>query len=161
MDGNPLYPQRYSNLGFLNDDGISMAMKDGKAFHINRDGEPLYEERYDYVSYFSGEFSVVQKDGQWFHIGLDGKPLYEETFDDVWHFDSRYVTSTEILVAVAEKDGKQFHIGRNGKPLYKERYQTISNFTIDNTAVVSVGDDVFHIRLEGCDLTANDIVKEE
>ncbi len=64
----------YDGVGeFIN--GLAVAHKDEKWFHIRTDGTPVYEQKYDYVGNFTEGLAKALKNDKWFHIRPDGAPV--------------------------------------------------------------------------------------
>lgn len=111
----------YVNGKGFGEDGIGVAIKDDKEFHIFPDGGRLYEEEYDYVSFgFYDGISIARENDKYFHITMDGEPLYKERYD--------YIRDFKEGLAVTGENGKYFHITMDGEPLYKERYYYVRSF---------------------------------
>jgi hypothetical protein len=68
-------------------DGLALAEKSEKFFHINELGKPIYKERYDYATDFSEGFAVVAEGEKYFFINKDGKKLFKTHFSDVINFE--------------------------------------------------------------------------
>lgn len=100
------------------EDGISVASKDGKWFHIFPDGSRLYEEEYDYVRIFHDGLATAVENGQYFHITRDGAPLYKERY----YYSSGFKNG---IARVELENGKEFHIKTNGERLYRGEYDHV------------------------------------
>jgi len=59
---------------YFDKNGIAIAMKDGKCFHIDKDGKALYDERFDYVDNYNEDgIARVGKDCKEFNINKKGE----------------------------------------------------------------------------------------
>jgi hypothetical protein len=58
-------------------EGLAVKEKDGKWFHVKKNGKPAYAERYDMAEYFQMDrgkiLAWVKKGNEWFRINKNGK----------------------------------------------------------------------------------------
>ena len=58
-------------------DGLAVAQKDGKWFHILESGQPAYEARFDFAEYFQHGRAWVRIGAAWYRIDTSGKTLMD------------------------------------------------------------------------------------
>ena len=63
--------KKYDSVSYFSE-GLAVAKKDNKQFHIYPNGMPAYKERYNSVGFFSKGLAWVTKDGKKFYIRPDG-----------------------------------------------------------------------------------------
>ena len=69
-------------------EGLAVAYKDHKQFHIREDYTPAYEQRFEVACTFIHGFARVKSDGKWFHILPTGEPAYAEKYDWISPFNN-------------------------------------------------------------------------
>lgn len=99
------------------------AYKDGKHFHICRDGSRAYAENYLSASYFRNGFAVVAQNnedlGGWerFHIRPDGSRPYRQSYDQAGDFDKLG------YARVVRHDGTLCFVDDTGNEITFEEYR--------------------------------------
>lgn len=133
--GKPLYAVRFDEvLAFhqVGDDFYAPVIRNGRAWHIDKDGKPAYEG--DFLrtfGFYCQHAAVVSSDG-WFHIRQDGSALYTERYAFAGNFQ-------QDTAVVCDKDGCYYHIDIQGRPLYSSRWMYCGDFR-DGYAVVQARD---------------------
>lgn len=74
--------KKYGKVGEFRD-GLAVAEKGFKMFHIRPDGTQAYSARFDMVRPFKNCLALVREGGLYFHIRPDGTPAYDTRFGTV------------------------------------------------------------------------------
>lgn len=96
--------------------GLAIATRNGKQFHINELDEPIYESRYDRVYHFCGDFALVFHGLKFFHIRLDGRPAYSERYLAATGFNKgqSHVLSQDCVEFVLKSDLRRAELSSFG-----------------------------------------------
>lgn len=129
-----LSPAEYDTIS-LYKNGYTIAVRDGKARHLNEAGQALYSPQYDSVGYFdynhinSGYqgLAVAKKAGNYGLISPSGKPAleYPLIYDKIQlETPGELADYQDPLIFIYQKDGK-YGCKINGQQIGKPKYDTI------------------------------------
>ncbi len=122
IDGEDLYPERYSRTFGFYQGKASVDGGDGGWFHITINGKPLYSQRYQWCGNFQENRCPVRNEyGEYFHIDEYGKALGNV----LWKYAGDY---RDGIAVVQDEKGRHFHVDKNGNKIHLNGFADLDIF---------------------------------
>lgn len=119
--GEPVYAERFDNVGSFHAPGLAPARQGAFAWHIRSDGGAAYSHRFSQTfGYYEQLAAVVAMDG-WHHIDVLGNAAYRARYAWCGNFQGG-------RCAVRQHDGAYLHITHTGEPAYPDRWRYAGDY---------------------------------
>lgn len=138
--GNPLYENRFIEVGKFHEPGLAPVYDETGAYHINVRGEAVYHNRFLKTFGFYCNRAAVEDDTGYYHIDPSGCKAYKQLY--------QWVGNYQEDICVVRRYDKCFHINSNGNRIYQEEYDYVGDFK-DGIAVVYKDGKATHIDNHG------------